>query len=272
LTGVIVLRFLDKVVVVTGGSKGIGLAAAIKFSEEGAKIAIIGSSEQTAQDAVREVYQITKNKNIIGFGINVSDSKQVQSMVSEVVSKFGSIDILINSAGVQRYGSVVDTDEFTWDEVINVNLKGMFLTSKYVIPEMRRKGQGSIINVSSVQAYASQKQVAAYTASKGGINALTRAMALDHAEENIRINSVSPASIDTPMLRWAADKFKGEGSQDDVIKQWGKTHPIGRVGTGNEVAELIAFLCSDEAGFITGADYKIDGGVLSALAVNLPDA
>jgi NAD(P)-dependent dehydrogenase (short-subunit alcohol dehydrogenase family) len=127
-----------------------------------------------------------------------------------------------------------------------------------------------IVNVSSVQAFASQKSVAAYTASKGAINALTRAMALDHAEDKIRVVAVCPGSIDTPMLRYAADIWKGDQSSDAMIEAWGKMHPIGRVGTPEDVAELIAFLASDRASFITGGEYKVDGGLLSAIAVVLP--
>jgi NAD(P)-dependent dehydrogenase (short-subunit alcohol dehydrogenase family) len=116
-----------------------------------------------------------------------------------------------------------------WDEVLDVNLKGIYLASRYAIPKMRERGGGAIVNLSSVQAFASQKGVAAYTASKGGINALTRAMALDHAEENIRVNAVCPASVDTPMLRWSADLFRGEKSVEERVKEWGKMHPLGRV-------------------------------------------
>jgi NAD(P)-dependent dehydrogenase (short-subunit alcohol dehydrogenase family) len=136
---------------------------------------------------------------------------------------------------------------------------------------MRKRGGGAIVNVSSVQAFASQKSVAAYTASKGAINALTRAMALDHAEDKIRVVVVCPGSVDTPMLRYAADIWKGDQSSDEMVEAWGKMHPIGRVGTPEDVAELIAFLASDRASFITGGEYKVDGGLLSAIAVVLPE-
>jgi NAD(P)-dependent dehydrogenase (short-subunit alcohol dehydrogenase family) len=181
------------------------------------------------------------------------------------------VDILISSAGIQRYGTVVDTEEEVWDEVLSVNLKGMYLASKHAIPRMRERGGGSIVNVSSVQAFASQKGVAAYTASKGGINALTHAMAVDHAEENIRVNAVCPGSVDTPMLRWAADLFKGEKSAEETVEDFGKMHPLGRVAKTEEVAEVIVFLASDKASFVTGGEYKVDGGLLSALGVPLPE-
>jgi NAD(P)-dependent dehydrogenase (short-subunit alcohol dehydrogenase family) len=184
---------------------------------------------------------------------------------------YGGVDVLVNSVGIQRYGSVVETEEEVWDEVLGVNLKGIYLASRYAIPKMRERGGGAIVNLSSVQAFASQKGVAAYTASKGAINALTRAMALDHAEENIRVNAVCPASVDTPMLRWSADLFKGEKSIEETVKEWGKMHPVGRVARPEEVAEVIAFLASERASFVTGGEYKVDGGMLAALGVTLPE-
>jgi NAD(P)-dependent dehydrogenase (short-subunit alcohol dehydrogenase family) len=136
---------------------------------------------------------------------------------------------------------------------------------------MRERGGGAIVNLSSVQAFASQKGVAAYTASKGGINALTRAMALDHAEENIRVNAVCPGSVDTPMLRWAADLFKGEKTTEETVEGFGRMHPLGRVARPEEVAEVISFLASPKASFVTGGEYKVDGGLLAALGVALPE-
>jgi NAD(P)-dependent dehydrogenase (short-subunit alcohol dehydrogenase family) len=136
---------------------------------------------------------------------------------------------------------------------------------------MRKRGGGAIVAISSVQAFASQAGVAAYTASKGAINALVRAMALDHAGENITVNAVCPASIDTPMLRWAADLWKGDSTAEATLDAWGRGHPVGRVGQPSEVADLVAFLASDRARFITGADVKIDGGVLSKLGIIIPD-
>jgi NAD(P)-dependent dehydrogenase (short-subunit alcohol dehydrogenase family) len=201
----------------------------------------------------------------------VTSANDMQRLVGFAVETYGGVDVLVNGAGVQRYGTVVETEEETWDEVLAINLKGMYLAARYAIPEMRERGGGSIVNVSSVQAFASQKGVAAYTASKGGVNALTRAMALDHAEENIRVNAVCPGSVDTPMLRWAADLFKGEKTTEETLEGFGKMHPIGRVAKPEEVAEVIAFLASPRASFVTGGEYKVDGGLLAALGVSLPE-
>lgn len=261
-------EFQGKVAIVTGGTKGIGLGAAQRLAEGGAKVVICGAS--AGGDEV-EADLTSKGYEVLAKRADVRSAADVQELIRFTIERFGRLDILVNSAGVQRYGDVVVTDEDVWDEVMDINVKGIFLASKYAIPEMRRQGKGSIVNVSSVQAFASQKGVAAYTASKGAINALTRAMALDHAAEGIRVNVVCPASVDTPMLRWAADLFKGSASQESILTSWGNMHPIGRVGKTEELGELIAFLASDRASFITGGEYKIDGGMLAALGVHLPE-
>ncbi|OCT15413.1 short-chain dehydrogenase [Paenibacillus pectinilyticus] len=262
-------EFKGKVALVTGGTKGIGFGAARRLAQGGCSVVICGSRTDDGEEAA----SMLRNEQLeVRFKhADVRYSDKVQELIRFTIATYGRLDILVNSAGVQRYGDATETSEFVWDEVLDINLKGMFLTSKYAIPEMRKAGKGAIVNVSSVQAFASQKGVVAYTASKGGINAMTRAMALDHAHEQIRVNVVCPASVDTPMLRWAADQHKGEQTQEEVLASWGNMHPIGRVGTMEEVGELIAFLASDKAGFITGAEYKIDGGMLAALGVHLPE-
>jgi NAD(P)-dependent dehydrogenase (short-subunit alcohol dehydrogenase family) len=262
-------EFRGKVAVVAGGGAGIGLAAVRKLAQEGASVVICSDREdQTAQPAggLRE-----ENLEVRGMRADVTSSADMKGLVDFAVEAYGGLDVLVNSAGVQRYGTVADTEESVWDEVLGVNLKGIYLASRYAIPEMRERGGGTIVNVSSVQAIASQRGVAAYTASKGGINALTRAMALDHAHENIRVNAVCPGSVDTPMLRWAADLFKGEDTVEATVEDWGRMHPLGRVARPEEVAEVICFLASPKASFVTGADYNVDGGLLAALGVTLPE-
>ena len=147
----------------------------------------------------------------------------------------------------------------------------MCLATKNTVPQLRRRGGGAIVNVASVQGHATQKGVAAYTASKGAILALTRAMAVDHAEDGIRVNAVCPASVDTPMLRWSADQFRGDATVDETVAAWGKMHPLGRVAQPAEVAEVVAFLAGPRASFVTGGDYTVDGGLLAALGVALPE-
>jgi NAD(P)-dependent dehydrogenase (short-subunit alcohol dehydrogenase family) len=262
-------EFAGKVAVVTGGTRGIGLGAARRLAQGGAKVVICGMADGGGASSAALLRQEALEVHSKEAAVRTAD--QVHALIRFTKERSGRLDILVNSAGIQRYGNVVETGEDIWDEVMDVNVKGIFLTSKYAIPEMRKMNKGAIINISSVQAFASQKGVAAYTASKGAINALTRAMALDHAGEQIRVNVVCPASVDTPMLRGAADLFKGDSTQEQVIEAWSRMHPLGRVGRPEDLGELIAFLASDRASFITGGDYKIDGGLLAALGVHLPE-
>jgi NAD(P)-dependent dehydrogenase (short-subunit alcohol dehydrogenase family) len=262
-------EYSGRVAIVAGGALGIGRAAARKLATEDASVAICSDREDQVEEALAVLRE--EGLEVSGRRADVTSSADMKRLMDFATETYGGVDVLVNSAGVQRYGTVVETEEEVWDEVLDVNLKGIYLASKHAIPQMRKRGGGAIVNLSSVQAFASQKGVAAYTASKGGINALTRAMALDHAEENIRVNAVCPASVDTPMLRWSADLFKGEKSVEETVAEWGKMHPVGRVARAEEVAEVIAFLASPRSSFVTGGEYKVDGGMLAALGVHLPN-
>jgi NAD(P)-dependent dehydrogenase (short-subunit alcohol dehydrogenase family) len=266
-----VAEFSGKVAIVAGGALGIGRATARKLALEDASVVICSDREDQLDGALAELRE-KEGLVLSATRADVTSSADMKRLMDFATETYGGVDILVNSAGIQRYGTVVETEEGTWDEVLSVNLKGIYLASRYAIPKMRERGGGVIVNLSSVQAFASQKGVAAHTASKGAINALTRAMALDHAEESIRVNAVCPASVDTPMLRWSANLFRGEKkSVEDTVAEWGKMHPLGRVASVEEVAEVIAFLASERASFVTGGDYKVDGGMLAALGVRLPE-
>src|SRR5215212_8190806 len=207
-------EFSGKVAIVAGGALGIGRAASLKLAREGASVVICSDREEQVEGTV--VVLLNDGLEVRGLRAYFASSADMKRLMDFAAETYGGVDVLVNSAGVQRYGTVVETEEEVWDEVLDVNLKGIYLASRHTIPEMKKRGGGAIVNLSTVQAFASQTGVAAYTASKGGINALTRAMALDHAGENVRVNAVCPASVDTPMLRWSADLFRGDKSVEET--------------------------------------------------------
>ncbi|VAW22200.1 3-oxoacyl-[acyl-carrier protein] reductase [hydrothermal vent metagenome] len=256
-----------KIALITGGSKGMGLSIAARFVADGASVMICSNDEASIIPALKKINAPSRAAASVA---DVTVLKDMQRLVAETCQRFGGLDILVNSAGIQTYGNVVDTPENVWDQVFAVNVKGIFLAAKFAIPEMEKRHGGSIINLASAQAYASQSNVAAYTATKGAILSLTRAMALDHADVGVRVNAICPAAIDTPMLRHSADLFKGENSVEQTLDLWGQAHPAGRVGTVEEIAAIAAFLASDECLFMTGADIKVDGGLLAKLGLVLP--
>ena len=255
-------RFSGKVAIVTGGASGIGRAAALAFAREGASVAIADIDRARGEDALRET--IARGGQAIFVEADVSEDAGAARIVDQAVASFGGVDILHNNAAVVVYGTVPETSEQEWDRVLGINLKGAYLCSKRAVPEMVKRGGGAIVNTASVQAFASQRLVAAYAASKAGVVSLTRTMALDHASQGIRVNCVCPGSIDTPMVRHAAETF----SMDDpeaAIRDWGEAHPVGRIGEPAEVAAAVLFLASADASFVTGATLTVDGGLLAQL-------
>lgn len=247
---------LNKNVLIFGGASGIGWATARLMTEHGATVTIAD---------VRRPDRWSDNS--AGYiGCDVRDAEQVAAAV-RYATEAAPLDGLVYSAGIQHYGSVVSTPVEEYDLVQSINARGAFLACHAAIPEMRHGG--AIVLVSSVQALACQEGVAAYAASKGTLDALTRAMAVDHARENIRVNAVLPGTVDTPMVRSSAEKFSGTNGLEQTLQQWGSSHPLGRVAHPEEIANLIAFLLSEKASFITGASYRADGGLLAQLAVRL---
>src|SRR6201996_3035463 len=242
------MEFQNKTVIVTGGGKGIGAACAKIFFDARANVVILDKDDDTSgiTDARWMVLQC-----------DVSNESQVIEAAEKVAGQHGNIHYLVNNAGIQRYGTVLDTTADEWDKVMNVNLKSYFLCSKYFIPLIQKSGNGVIINVASVQAFVSQKNVAAYTTAKTAILGLTRSIATDFAP-NIRCVAVCPGTIDTPMVR---KSFSLSPDPDAVLQECIDMHPIGRIGTPEDVAEVVKFMCDDKAGFITGQAIRVDGGL-----------
>ena len=254
--------FGGKVVIITGGALGIGQATAWEFAKERAKVAIADVNRGAGEATVAQVERLGGEGLMLQA--DVSDSSDCRRVVETTVERYGGVDILFNNVGIQppaSYVNVEDTPEEMWDRIIDVNLKSCYLMSKYAIPEMRERGGGVIINTASVQGLQSQPQVPPYAASKGGILSLTRQMSLDYAKDNIRVLAVCPGSIDTPMLRAAAGVVGGD--PDEVVGQWGAAHPIGRVGTGQDIANAVLFLASEKASFMTGEHVNVDGGYMA---------
>jgi NAD(P)-dependent dehydrogenase (short-subunit alcohol dehydrogenase family) len=262
------MSFSGKTAIIAGGSTGIGLAAAIALAKAGAKVALCSHDPATLEPALA---QLRSHGEALALRADVTSAPDMAHLVAATVRAFGGLDHLVYSAGIQTYGTVVDTPEEVFERTLAVNLKGAYLVAKHAIPSMVERGGGAIVNVSSVQGLACQSNVAAYAASKGALNALTRAMALDHARERIRVNAVCPGSVDTPMLRRSADLFKGAATREGTLDDWGRMHPLGRIASPAEVAEVILFLLSERASFMTGAEVRVDGGLLAGIGVRLPD-
>lgn len=255
---------------VTGGSSGIGRGAALELALQGAAVAVHGAELSEAERVAHEI--AAQGGRAIAVAGPIQDASTSEAAVTAAVSAFGRLDTLVTSAGIQRYGDVVQTSETTWDEVMSVNAKGVFLAARAALPHIRTSGAGSVVIVASVQATASQAGVVAYTASKGALLSLARAMAIDEAAHGVRINTVSPGSVDTPMLRRSASLFS-DGTPDAVestLAAWGSAHALGRVASIDEVGAVISFLASPRAGFVTGDDIRVDGGLLARLAAAIP--
>lgn len=250
---------IRKQALIFGGTSGIGLATALLLAERGAVVTVAGPEDLrpgTLPDAL----------SIRWLHADVSKADDVAAAVTEATAE-APLDWLVYSAGIQRYGTVAETSVEEWDLVQSINSRGAFLAAHFAVPRMQRGG--AIVHVSSVQSLACQTGVAAYAASKGTLDSLTRAMALDHAPAGIRVNAVLPGTVDTPMVRASANLFRGSASADEVVASWGRLHPLGRVAQPREVAQAVAFLLSDEASFITGSLLPVDGGLLAQLSVRL---
>jgi len=248
----------NKVALITGGSSGIGLAIAARFIKEGAKVVIAGRSKARCDAAQKQLETIAlaaqASDAVDSVSGDVSKWVDVKKMVEKTVSRFGKIDILVNNAGIYLGKRIEETTEEEWDQLIDINLKSVFLCSKAVYPYFKQQGGGTIVNMSSDSGVSGNPDEAAYCASKGGVTNLTRAMALDYAKENIRVNAICPAVINTPMLQREIDC---QDDKDAYLKAIDALHPVGRVGRPEEVAFAVLMVATDEASFITGANIAV---------------
>ncbi|HEX8764955.1 MAG TPA: SDR family oxidoreductase [Candidatus Acidoferrum sp.] len=257
-------EFLNKVAIVTG-TTGIGRAIALRLASGGASVIACGIDASANSDLQEQAD--TKGYTLGVELCDVSRPEQVQAAVQKAVTQFGGLDLLASCAAIHPFGTVVETDPETWNRCMTVNVGSVYLLAHFAISEMVKRGGGAIVVLASVQGRACQRGVAAYATSKGAVHSLTRALALDHAAAGIRVNSISPGSIRTPMLERSAAHFGTGLPVDSVIQRFGEAHPLGRVGTVEEVAELAAFLLSDRSSFCTGGDYLVDGGLLAGIGV-----
>ncbi|PET44077.1 short-chain dehydrogenase [Bacillus sp. AFS001701] len=248
------MRLIDKVAVITGGGSGIGRATAIRFAKEGAKIVIADINEVTGEETLGVINQ--QNQEAIFIKTNVAESKSIQNLIKRAVEHFGRIDILFNNAGIGNSEvRSVDLAEEEWDQVIDINLKSVFLGIKYAIPELKKSGNGVIINTASLLGLKGRKYVSAYNASKGGVVLLTQNAALEYGKYNIRVNAIAPGIIDTNIIK----EWKNDERKWSILS---RANALGRIGSPDEIASAALFLASDEASFVTGATLSVDGGGL----------
>lgn len=247
----------NKSIIVTGGASGIGKATCIKLAEEGAKVAISDIQETEGKELAKSINNNGGEARY--WTLDVTDEDQIKKVFSEVEEWAGSIDAIVNNAGIS--GADKPTDEVTreeWEKVIDINLNGVFLCTKYVVPYMRKNNGGSIINLSSIYGIIGNKDLPPYHASKGAVRVMSKNDALMYADDNIRVNSVHPGFIWTPLVENLAEE-RGVSVQE-LRDQLDSLHPIGHVGQPEDIANGIAFLASDEASFMTGSELVIDGG------------
>lgn len=249
------MRLPEKVALITGGNSGIGLATAKLFADEGAKVMIAVRDSDRAVAALRSIGADHDQGRYVVCDVQLEDD--CRGAVNATSEAFGRLDVLVNNAGIIYRGrDVVHTTLEEWDKMFAVNVRGAFLMSKFALPEMIRAGSGCIVNVASYFGLVGGKGVAAYCASKGALVQLTRAMALDHADEGVRVNCVCPGSVQTPMIDQAWAEY-GDGAPE----LWAAKHPIGRIAQPDEVAQAILYLASSASSFVTGAALPIDGGI-----------
>jgi NAD(P)-dependent dehydrogenase (short-subunit alcohol dehydrogenase family) len=249
------MRLINKVALMTGGNSGIGRATALLFAQEGAKVALTGRDEERGKRVAEEIRKASGTAIFIRSDVRIADD--CRQAVDKTLRQFGRLDILFNNAGVFYPHTVVDCPEEEWNLTIDVNLKGTYLMSRFALPAMIAQGSGVIINNASGWGIVGGNEAASYCASKGGVVLLTKAMAIDHGRQGIRVNCLCPGDVDTPMLS-ADAKLRGMEWKDYLAEA--SNRPLGRIGTPGEIARAALFLASGDSSFMTGAVLVVDGG------------
>ncbi|MHB1958381.1 MAG: SDR family NAD(P)-dependent oxidoreductase [Acidobacteriaceae bacterium] len=240
-----------RVALITGGASGIARAVAILFAREGASVVVADADVPGGSETVEKIRAAGGRASFAE--LDVSQAAQVSQVVEKTLDQFGGLHVLFNGAGVLAYGTVLETAEEEWARVLSINLTGTYLCCRAALPSMVKQGRGSIVNVASTTgAHDACARAAAYVSSKGGVTLLTRAMAIDHAKQGIRVNAICPGPTDTPMLRKALTA--------EQLDSFAKTFPMGRLGRPEEIANAALFLASDDASFVTGSTLYVDGG------------
>lgn len=254
------MRLKDRVAIVTGAAMGIGKGIATVLAREGAHV-VVADIDETEGRKTTEAIQ-NAGGSALFVACDVSQEAQVKRLVENAVQHFGRIDILVNNAGIGVYTPVHETTLEAWNRCLAVNLTGVFLCSKYALPYLRKSGHGAIVNIASVHAYQNVGGTAPYAASKGGVVALTRVMAIDYAADNVRVNAVCPGWIDTPLIQRI---FRESGDPEGMRRRVAQRQLLRRLGTPEDVGYAVAYLASDEASFVTGSSLFVDSGLTAQL-------
>ncbi|MDA2920903.1 SDR family oxidoreductase [Desulfobacterota bacterium AH_259_B03_O07] len=249
------MKHKDKVVLITGGSMGLGKASALLLAKEGAKVVITGRTEKTLKEVVDEAKK--EGLEIEYIVSDVSNEDDCKAAIDYTINKHGRIDILFNNAGFLHMATTHETPTEIWDKTFDINVKGTYLMSKYTIPHMLEQGKGCIVNNSSVLGLKAVPGVVAYNSSKGAVTQLTRSMALEYADKGIRVNAICPGTIVTPLIEGLFDSMEDRNAAEELFKSF---HPIGRLGKPEEIAHAVSFLCDDNVEFMTGNMLSVDGG------------
>ncbi|HMO59736.1 MAG TPA: SDR family oxidoreductase [Roseiflexaceae bacterium] len=250
------MRLHGKIALITGAGAGIGRGIAQRFAAEGARVGVFDTTADACSDTVAAIE--ASGGSALALVGDVSQAADVDAAVAQLATHYGPPDTLIHNAAVMPAGTIERTAESDWDRVFAVNCRGAYLTSRAMLPHMRRLGRGSITFMASVTGMLGLPGIAAYSATKGALIALARAMSTDHAREGIRVNAVSPGTIDSPMLHAF---LAAQREPERLRREFNSMHPIGRVGRIDEVVNVFVFLASDDASFVTGANYTVDGGL-----------